>query len=129
MLDKTHLNRWKKIIEKGGVLIGWKSLRSDPLIGWKSLRSDPLIGWKSRRSDPLIGWKSRRSDPLIHYATFPTDKRNEHYEHYEQLREKPAGNYIFNVNNRNIRARCEICSKLKRKTPERRHWRRSGVYC
>ena len=24
----------------------------------------------------------------------------------------PAGNYIFKVNNRNTRARCEICSEL-----------------
>ena len=32
----------------------------------------------------------------------------------------PAGNYIFKVNNRNTRTRCEICSKLTIKTPERR---------
>ena len=40
----------------------------------------------------------------------------------------PAGNYVFKVNNRNIRTRCEICSKLTIKTPERCHWRRSGVF-
>ena len=33
----------------------------------------------------------------------------------------PAGNYMFKVNNRNTRTRCEICSKLTIKTPERRH--------
>ena len=39
-----------------------------------------------------------------------------------------AGNYMFKVNNRkNTRTRCEICSKLIIKTPERRQWRRSGV--
>ena len=32
------------------------------------------------------------------------------------------------VNNRNTRARCEMCSKLTIKTPERRQWRRSGVF-
>ena len=37
-----------------------------------------------------------------------------------------AGIYLLKVN-RNTRARCEICSKLTIKTPERRHWRRSGV--
>ena len=26
--------------------------------------------------------------------------------------ENPAGNYMFNVKNRNTRTRCEICSKL-----------------
>ena len=40
----------------------------------------------------------------------------------------PAGIYLFKVNNRNTRTRCEICSKLTIKTPERRHWRRSGVF-
>ena len=32
----------------------------------------------------------------------------------------PAGNYMFKVNNRNTRTRCEICSRLTLKTPERR---------
>ena len=41
----------------------------------------------------------------------------------------PAGNYILTkANNRNTGTRCEICSKLTIKTPERRHWRRSGVF-
>ena len=32
----------------------------------------------------------------------------------------PDGIYLFKVNNRNTRTRCEICSKLTIKTPERR---------
>ena len=40
----------------------------------------------------------------------------------------PAGNYMFKVNNRNTRTRCEICSKLTIKTPQRRHMRHSGVF-
>ena len=35
----------------------------------------------------------------------------------------PAGNYMFKVNNRNTRTRCEIYSKLTIKIPERRLWR------
>ena len=31
----------------------------------------------------------------------------------------PAGIHLFQLNNRNSRARCEICSKLAIKTPER----------
>ena len=27
-------------------------------------------------------------------------------------RENPAGNYMFNVNKRNVRTRCKTCSKL-----------------
>ena len=40
----------------------------------------------------------------------------------------PAGIYLFKVKNRNARVRCEICSKLTINTPERRQWRRSGVF-
>ena len=36
--------------------------------------------------------------------------------------------YLPKVNNRNTRAWREICSTLTIKTPERRHWRRSGVF-
>ena len=35
---------------------------------------------------------------------------------------------MFKVNNRNTRTRCEICSKLTVKTPERRQWRRFVVF-
>ena len=35
---------------------------------------------------------------------------------------------MFKVNNRNTKTRCEICSKLAIKTPEQRHWHRSGVF-
>ena len=34
-----------------------------------------------------------------------------------------AGIYMLKVNNRSTRTRCEICSKLTIKIPERRHWR------
>ena len=40
----------------------------------------------------------------------------------------PAGNYMFKVNYRNIRKRCEICSKLTIKTPKPRQWHCSGVF-
>ena len=40
----------------------------------------------------------------------------------------PAGNYMFKVNNRNTRTRCEICSNLAMKTPERCLWRHSGIF-
>ena len=44
----------------------------------------------------------------------------------------PVRLYLLKVNKRNTRARCEICSKLTTKTPERRQCRRqcrrSGVF-
>ena len=40
----------------------------------------------------------------------------------------PAHIYLFKINNGNIRTMCEMCSKLTIKTPEWRHWHRSGVF-
>ena len=40
----------------------------------------------------------------------------------------PVGIYLLQVNDRNTKTRCEICSKLTVKTLERRQWRRSGVF-
>ena len=39
-----------------------------------------------------------------------------------------AGIYLLTVNNRKTRTKCEICSRLTIKTPERRHWHSSGVF-
>ena len=39
-----------------------------------------------------------------------------------------AGNYMFKVNNRNTRKRCEICSKLTIKTSEGCQLLHSGVF-
>ena len=35
---------------------------------------------------------------------------------------------MFKVNSRNTSTRCEVCSRLTINTPERRKWRRSGVF-
>ena len=40
----------------------------------------------------------------------------------------PTDIYLLKVNNRKTRTICGICSKLAIKTPERRYWRRSGVF-
>ena len=40
----------------------------------------------------------------------------------------PANVYLFKVNNRNTRKRCEIGSKLTIKISERLHWRCSDVF-
>ena len=42
--------------------------------------------------------------------------------------EIPVGIYLLRVNTRNTWTRCEICSKLTITTPDRRQWRRSGVF-
>ena len=40
----------------------------------------------------------------------------------------PAGIYLLKVNNGNTRKRCEMCSELTMKIPERRQWRHSGIF-
>ena len=40
----------------------------------------------------------------------------------------PLGIYLLKVIIRSTRTRCDICSKLTIKRPERHHWRRSGVF-
>ena len=61
-------------------------------------------------------------------GVFESSKSDKTIHQVLQLFTGPAGNYMFKVNNRNTRAKYEICSKLTIKTPERRHWRRSGVF-
>ena len=39
----------------------------------------------------------------------------------------PEGTYLFKVNNGYTRTMYKICTKLNIKTPEQRHWCRSGV--
>ena len=45
-----------------------------------------------------------------------------------KIRDFPAGNYMLKVNNRNTKTRCEICSTLTIKTPQRHQWHRFGVF-
>ena len=44
------------------------------------------------------------------------------------LKNDAADNYMFKVNNKNTRAKCEICSKFTIKLPETRQWRGSGIF-
>ena len=71
-----------------------------------------------------------------------SSKKEESYQNYTKDRKKvrnknhwrtkkeidPANIYLFKVNNRNTRKKCEICHKLTIKTPEWRKWRRTGVF-
>ena len=40
----------------------------------------------------------------------------------------PANIYLLKINIKNTRKTRKICLELTIKTPERRHWRRSGVF-
>ena len=43
------------------------------------------------------------------------------------MKDTPADIFLLKLNKRNIRTKCEICSKLVIKTPEQRQWR-SGIF-
>ena len=72
---------------------------------------------------PLKNFISKQNDKIQLHESLVTIYINLHYACIN-----PAKNYLFKVSNRNSRKRCEICTKLTIKTPERRHWRRSGVF-
>ena len=44
------------------------------------------------------------------------------------LKPQPSRQLLVQINNRNIRTMCKICSMSKIKTPERRQWRGCGVF-
>ena len=56
-----------------------------------------------------------QTQPLIHFMLLLSS--------ISSLVSEPAGIYLLKVNTRNTRARCEICSELTIKTPERLQWR------
>ena len=65
------------------------------------------------------------STPQIHFEN-ASDKDVDETSRKSYVDYYPAGNYMFKVNNRNTRTRCEICSMLTIKTPERTFW---CLYC
>ena len=77
----------------------------------------------------LSGKKNVTKNVLFFFSRAPTDHSFTFTLRFlYELKHNPAGIYLLKVNNRNTRARCEICSKLTINTPERRQWRRSGVF-
>ena len=66
----------------------------------------------------MLGWNFHKVN----------DKDSRSMSKRNEMASFPANIYLFKVNNRNTRKRCEICSKLTTKTLEWRQWRRSGVF-
>ena len=71
---------------------------------------------------------------ILSILTIPKGQKKSHLLVYEKrsslgylLGPLPVDIYLLKVNNRNTRLKCETCSKLTIKTPER-HWRRSSVF-
>ena len=76
----------------------------------------------------------RTKDVFLKWCLILKTKRCEMEERYYKTMElpdrpisKPRKHLPVQVSSRNARKRCEICSKLTIKTPERPHWRSSGV--
>ena len=94
--------------------------------------------WKRSLSRKLFFWKTQIIRERGFYSSYgggESDNGKQKWGKFDQNkytnsknRIRPGGICMFKVNNRNTRARCEICSKLTIKTPERRQWRRSSVF-
>ena len=58
-----------------------------------------------------------------HLFYYKSIKLSSYFHHFRKnsVPPCPAGIYLLKFNNRNTRTRCEICSKLTIKTPERQH--------
>ena len=54
---------------------------------------------------------------LTYYLNFTSSRKSSGNKCSENLNENPAGDYMFKVNSRNTRTRCEKCSELTIKTP------------
>ena len=64
----------------------------------------------------------------VHFQIIVLREASSKFSEIEQsshLAQIPFSNYMFKVNKRNTRTRCEICSNLARKTPEPFCWGRS----
>ena len=79
----------------------------------------------------MFNFDSLRKRQIISgFLKFPGIVETKHWP-VMSWRALQVGNYFFKVNSRNTRTRCEICSKLTIKTPERRQWhqlRHFGIF-
>ena len=94
----------------------------------------PFYGWGSTASrlEPLQGGSLLFTTKFLEILVLLEQDIQLYLTHiwviFPSCRNYPAGIYLFKVDSRNTRTMCEVCSKLTIKTPERRHWRRSGVF-
>ena len=102
-----------------------------PKIKWKAHYSDRFKKWDVSENEELDG----RAEKVILKVAVRQGKILTKFKDSERFEvmitelgtsrstvyfKFPAGIYLLKVNNRNVRARCEICSKLTIKTLERR---------
>ena len=75
--------------------------------------------WQITLSDVLTNYF------IMHSKNFQGKSRLRHRCFHVKAASDPNGSYLIKVNNRNITKLCQVCSNLKIKTLERRHW----FYC
>ena len=93
--------------------------------------------WQNFRYSRIFGGYSKVTTSFYDLLMFVTPTtsgitiilNNNNKDKYKwDLSCNPVDNYLFKVNNRNIRTRCEICSTVRIKAPEWRHWCLSVVF-
>ena len=89
----------------------------DCLILHQSFVSVPpeIMRKRGYRNGSLV-WNEIRWFYFAQGVCVDTKKKNLYWQILPPLRSDPANIYLFNINKRNTRERCEICSKLTTKT-------------
>ena len=105
---------WNNIIKKKSIKINVKIVWEIKLLYHIFLEKHKQYITQISRLK-VLNIDSQLESEVYNLASILSDKVNI-YCNYMEL---PAGNYMFKVNNRNTRTRCEICSKLIIKIPER----------
>ena len=92
-----------------------KDIKLTKITSWNvRLSIDYRLSKESRYSQKERNQKSKK-EYKNHSDAFKSNVRQ------KKFIQSPVGIYLLKVNNRNTRTRCEICSKLTTKTPERHH--------
>ena len=101
------------------------------------------MGWywkllKLRGAKTKWMWNGCETDKFLmgNFINWFTDSFSDLTKNFHGERDKgyfiscplPSQNYLFKVSIGNTRTMYKLCSKLTRKTPERRHWRCPGVF-
>ena len=118
--------KWRVINVSLNSLFNW--IKNQTLATWNCQRDNIMRQKKISFLEDIIEWHlSHTLDKVLKIFEFIQFQLYSNWTclYWEGL--YPAGIYLFKVH-KNTRTRCETCSKMTIKTPERRHWSRSGVF-
>ena len=119
--------KWQPVVLKLALLNYYENIKLNATISiqYDHIHKICVKGVSSHKLQKKYSGDDRKS--LLFRTPFPKNT-SEGLLSDDFIPKIPVGIYLLKVNNKNFRTRCEICSKLTIKTPERRQWRRFGVF-